>query len=980
VTVTALTNRTTYHFKVFVQYGNTWSAGVSVQSTPFSIQSFPLSSISTMVGVNSSGALDSLGARARLSGTVYGINQYSSSTTPVGVQYVIMDQTGGIMLRRAGTNFGYSGGTALSEGDSVECLGVLEQYNGLTQLNCDTIIRVATGRTLALPAVVNTLDESTENRLVRLNGLVLVGSNWPTGPITSGVNVDVSNGATIFQMRILPQTDIDGTPAPTGYFDLVGLGLQYDNSSPFTSGYQIAPRSLADFTAIPVVNTTANFARVDTLVSNQTGPIGMNVAIMNPHPVAQTLKVKVNTSPGAVYGVTYETFPVPVNDTITLNVPANASSVPFSVLLYAAVPSGRTDTLGFTMFGASPGISAGIANNSTIRVMSLSVPTYSIGLLRGGNNGGNIAGIPDSNGVYAKATGIVLGGNRRLTPTAGLEFFIFDPGSNAGIGVFRNSNFAAVPFQVTEGDLIRVIGTVSHFNGLGQFNADSIVVISSGNALPAPQVVSAMNENTECRLIRIDNLTLVPSTSTSAQWPVSGATGSGRTPKATNGVDTFDIRIDNDINLFNSPAPTGTFSMIGVGSQYDVSDPRTSGYQLCPRYLPDLLQAVAYSISGTVTYNNSTSTPMTNSLVRIKDGSGTVVASDSTDALGAYVMATVPAGSYTLDAVTSKPWGGVTASDALGISRHFSGSVPLTGLRLSAADVNGSSSITSGDALVVNRRFSGSLAAFSVGDWISERPALNVSANVTQDFKMLAFGDVNGSYVPNSSLRLSGTGMNLMTGSDRVHWDLSSNLIKVTLRADRAMELGAVSLELPLPAGLEVVGMEPGNAKGHSSWGHRDGMWCFGWFDESAMMVNENDAVVIVTLRADRPEILEQLDWTTVRLGAQSELTDVWGQEIQGNLRVPSFKASTTSITMYPNPTTGDLRLVWGGNATSAPSEVMVRDLTGRVVAGYNPAQEALHLNMDLSSVPAGSYTVEVHWNPGNGLSRVERSILVVRP
>ncbi|MFM8837404.1 MAG: beta strand repeat-containing protein, partial [Bacteroidota bacterium] len=833
VTVTGLTNGTTYHFKVFVQSGNTWSAGISTQSIPFSTQSFPLRSIASVIGVNSLGVLDSLGARVRLTGTIYGINQYSSSTTPAGVQYVMMDQSGGIMFRRAGTNFGYSGGAALVQGDSVELIGVLEQYNGLTQINCDTIIRVATGRTLATPNVVSALDESTENRLVRLNGLVLVGSNWPTGTITSGVNVNVSNGSTTFQMRILPQTDIDSTPAPTGYFDLVGLGLQFDNSSPFTTGYQIAPRSLADIIAVPLVNTVANFARNDTLVSNQSGAIGMNISILNPNPVAQVLKVRVNTSAGAAYGVTYETFPVPVNDTITLNVPANATSAAFSVLLYPAVPSGRTDTLGFTLTGASLGISAGIVNYSSIRVQTLSIPTYSIGLLRGNNVSGTVVGIPDSNGVYAKTTGIVLGGNRRVLPSPGLEFFIFDPVSNAGIGVFRTSNFSTAPYQVTEGDLVRVIGRVTHFNGLAQFTADSIVVISSGNVLPAPQVVSAMNENTESRLIRINNLTLVPATPNSTgDWPVSGATGSGRTPRATNGVDTFDIRIDNDVNLFNSPAPTGTFSMIGVGSQFDATAPHTSGYQLCPRYLADLVQVVTYSVSGTLTYNNTASTPMTNSVVRIKDGLGAVVASDSTDALGAYAMSAVPSGTYTLEAVTSKPWGGVTASDALGISRHFSGSVPLTGLRLSAADVNGSTSITSGDALLVNRRFSGSLSAFTVGNWLSERPALNVvSGNVTQDLKMLAFGDVNGSYAPNTALRGYVSALGLIQGAEASEFNGSTGEVKVTLRADRAMELGSVSLELPLPAGVQVVGMEPGNLQGHYSWGQRMGMWCYGWFD-----------------------------------------------------------------------------------------------------------------------------------------------------
>jgi len=980
VTVTGLTNGTTYHFKVFVQSGNTWSAGISTQSIPFSTQSFPLRSIASVIGVNSLGVLDSLGARVRLSGTIYGINQYSSSTTPTGVQYVMMDQSGGIMFRRAGTNFGYSGGAALVQGDSVELIGVLEQYNGLTQVNCDTIIRVATGRTLATPNVVSALDESTENRLVRLNGLVLVGSNWPTGTITSGVNVQVSNGTSTFFMRILPQTDIDSTPAPIGYFDLVGLGGQFDNTSPFTSGYQIAPRSLADIISIPLVNTVANFSRNDTLVSNQSGAIGMNISILNPNPVAQVLKVRVNTSAGAAYGVTYETFPVPVNDTITLNVPANATSAAFSVLLYPAVPSGRTDTLGFTLSGASLGISAGIVNYSSIRVQTLSIPTYSIGLLRGNNVSGTIVGIPDSNGVYAKTTGIVLGGNRRVSPSPGLEFFIYDPGSNAGIGVFRLTNFTSSPYQVNEGDLIRVIGTVTHFNGLAQVTADSIVVISSGNTLPAPQVVTSMSDLTESRLIRINNLTLVPSSTPSAQWPVSGATGSGRTVKATNGVDTFDIRIDNDVNLYNSPAPTGTFSMIGVGSQFDATAPHTSGYQLCPRYLADLVQVVTYSVSGTLTYNNTASTPMTNSVVRIKDGLGAVVASDSTDALGAYAMSAVPSGSYTLEAITSKPWGGVTASDALGISRHFSGSVPLTGLRLSAADVNGSSSITSGDALLVNRRFSGSLFAFTVGNWLSERPALNVvSGNVTQDLKMLAFGDVNGSYVPNTTLRGTASVLGLIQGAEASEFNGSMGQVKVTLRADRAMELGSVSLELPLPAGVQVVGMEPGKLQGHYSWGQREGMWCYGWFDASGMKLNENDAVVTVTLKADRSELLEQLNWTALRLGGLSAMTDVWGQEIAGNLRVPSFKTSTNGMSMFPNPSAGDLQVSWG-SSSQTPSKVLVRDLTGRVVTVVSPVHGTQTLRMDLQAVPAGTYSVELLWNAAEGIARIERSTLVVRP
>ena len=980
VTVTGLTNGQTYHFKVFTQSGNTWSSGVSVQSAPFSTQSFPLRSIASVIGVNSNGVLDSLGARVRLTGTVYGINQYSSSTTPIGLQFVIMDGTGGIMLRRAGTNFGLdslNSNGRLIEGDSVELVGVLEQFNGLTQINCDTILRVASGRTLASPTVVTALDESTENRLVRLNGLVLVGSTWPTNPVTSGVNVNVSNGTSTFVLRILPTTNIDGTPAPTGYFDLVGLGQQFDNSIPLTAGYQITPRSLADIIAVPLVNTVANFARNDTLVSNQSGAIGMNISILNPNPVAQVLKVKLNTSAGAAYGVTYETFPVPVNDTITLNVPANATSASFSVLLYPAVPSGRTDTLGFTMFGASLGISAGIVNQAMIRVQTLQIPTYSIGLLRGNNVAGTVVGIPDSNGVYARTTGIVLGGNRRLLPSPGLEFFIFDPVSNAGIGVFRSANFTSNPYTVTEGDLIRVIGTVSHFSGLAQINVDSIVVLSSGNALPAPQVVTSMSDLTESRLIRINNLTLVPSSSTSAQWPASGATGSGRTPKATNGVDTFDIRIDNDVNLFNSPAPTGTFSMIGVGSQFDASAPHTSGYQLCPRYLQDLVQVVTYSVSGTLAYNNTASTPMTNSLVRAKDSTGAIVGSDSTDATGAYSILALPSGTYTLEGATSKPWGGVNASDALAMNRHFSGSVPLVGLRLGAADVNGNGAVNASDALTTNRRFSGGLTSFSVGNWITERPSVLVSgANATQDLKMLSYADVNGSYAPSTAAR-SASSLTLQEGTDQgmVH----DGLVRLTLRADRAMELGALSLELPLPAGLEVVGMESGTTMGHSSWGRRDGIWCYGWFAEEGKQVSENDVLVTVILKADRMNLLEGLDWNNLSLGSLSEMVNPWGEVIPGSLRVASVKNQGHAFRIFPNPAQG--RVQWTcSSSQGAASSLVLRDMTGRVVASMVSALGSKANSMDLGQVPAGTYTAECVWTGSNGQIQRERTTLVVQP
>ncbi|NBY29981.1 MAG: hypothetical protein EBQ67_03985 [Sphingobacteriia bacterium] len=112
------------------------------------------------------------------------------------------------------------------------------------------------------------------------------------------------------------------------------------------------------------------------------------------------------------------------------------------------------------MSSGSAGISVGTVNRSMVRVFAPAIRTLTIGQIRGNDTGG----LPDSLGVYARTTGVVLGFNKR---PSGLEFTIFDPVSNRGLGLFRATNVTPA-YNVREGDLIRVIGSVAHFNGLAQ--------------------------------------------------------------------------------------------------------------------------------------------------------------------------------------------------------------------------------------------------------------------------------------------------------------------------------------------------------------------------------------------------------------------------------------------------------------------------------------------------------------------------------
>ena len=53
------------------------------------------------------------------------------------------------------------------------------------------------------------------------------------------------------------------------------------------------------------------------------------------------------------------------------------------------------------------------------------------------------------------------------------------------------------------------------------------------------------------------------------------------------------MRIDNDVDLYPTAAPTGAFNVTGIGGQFDSSEPYTEGYQILPRYIPDIEPADA---------------------------------------------------------------------------------------------------------------------------------------------------------------------------------------------------------------------------------------------------------------------------------------------------------------------------------------------------------------------------------------------------
>ncbi len=209
---------------------------------------YPAYDIATVTTEDAQGVADSLGVLCTLTGVVHGINM-----RPQGLQFFLLDNTGGIMVFEFDNPFGY----VVQEGDELMIKGEIDQYRGMTQLRPHELTLFSQNNPLQPVADVPMLGEDTEGRLVRRMNVSLVDPAQWLGD-GSSFNVAITDGTVVDTIRIDNDSELADMPAPQGVFHVTGLGGQYAPSSspPFTSGYQLFPRYAADIepvTAVPEV-------------------------------------------------------------------------------------------------------------------------------------------------------------------------------------------------------------------------------------------------------------------------------------------------------------------------------------------------------------------------------------------------------------------------------------------------------------------------------------------------------------------------------------------------------------------------------------------------------------------------------------------------------------------------------------------------------------------------------------------------------
>ena len=194
---------------------------------PLTYTDFPLRTLRLTDGVNGDHIYD--GVPTTVTGVVHGIN-----FLPTGYSfYIIQPDNVGINV------FSSTPGTyTVQEGDNVKVSGVINQFNGLLEIDPDVIEVLSTGNPLVSPLSTDIVTEEKEGSYLHTTSSS-VDSIVATGASGFNLYIKQPSGA---QMLVRVDADLGLDSITLATFigvELYGVGTQFDTSFPYTSGYQL---------------------------------------------------------------------------------------------------------------------------------------------------------------------------------------------------------------------------------------------------------------------------------------------------------------------------------------------------------------------------------------------------------------------------------------------------------------------------------------------------------------------------------------------------------------------------------------------------------------------------------------------------------------------------------------------------------------------------------------------------------------------
>jgi hypothetical protein len=379
-------------------------------------------------------------------------------------------------------------------------------------------------------------------------------------------------------------------------------------------------------------------------------------------------------------------------------------------------------------------------------------------------------------------------------------------------------------------------------------------------------------------------------------------------------------------------------------------------------------------ITGLLRYDNSALTPMNNCSVQVRTLQSAVAATATTNTAGAYELSAFPDGSYNLSASSTKPWGGVNATDALRVRQHFTGSTPLLGMRLAVADVNASASINANDALLITRRFNNLSSSFTAGDWYFETVAVTANGQTQNiNLKGLTYGDVNGSFTPSSArqpVRLDMAYDDVRYANDAEQW--------LPVYADRALEMGALSVVVQGPEGLEVVDLRSVLSREDLLWNYQGGELRVGWSNVAGKSLKQGEPLFELKVKGHSESTWQMKDL--------SEIADLNADPLDMvQLRIPKVLAPSQGwhVALYPNPAHNQAYFDFDLPVGTGFVRMELLDSRGRVVwmdELVSPSAGRLRHEIPAHALAEGRYLARVQAQIGSSLDLVHQNLsLVIR-
>jgi hypothetical protein len=226
---------------------------------------------------------DNKGKYFKITGTVISPDFTASAG---GNNYYISDGVSGVLMYSAKKI-----SAALNIGDSVLVRGKIDQYNGVTEfVPIDTlvgdkgsIVVIKSGAKVPAPIEITLKDlnsEKYEGCLVVVKGLNKTSTSpaWPAAG--KNANMKVFAGTDTTTLFIDLDSDVDGTTEVVWPQDITGIATQFASKAPYNSGYEILPRSVADFKKSTVgVASEAKIPTAYGLDQNYPNPFNPTTAI-----------------------------------------------------------------------------------------------------------------------------------------------------------------------------------------------------------------------------------------------------------------------------------------------------------------------------------------------------------------------------------------------------------------------------------------------------------------------------------------------------------------------------------------------------------------------------------------------------------------------------------------------------------------------------------------------------------------------------